>query len=79
VRQEATFGVDLEGLEATLARLGIGNTDRQELLVAIEDEGSDGPKVRRWLQRLQRGGIALGTGVTAEMAATEIAKLLGLS
>ena len=68
-------------LRDTLADMGVPGADLAELLDAIKRDDGLGEQTQGWLGRLAgkvgRGAITLGTGVTTEVLALEIAKALG--
>lgn len=78
----ATF--NLTRIEAGLEGLGIGREDARALLTALAADGTEpgdppGPETLTWLERLERGAISLGEGITVQAAIAVISNLLGLS
>jgi hypothetical protein len=73
----AGTSVNLEALRVALRGLGIHETEQEELVTAVREEGGRGPRANAWLGRLQSGAIQLGSGVTVATAADLLSKLLG--
>jgi|CZKG01.1.fsa_nt_gi hypothetical protein len=77
--QHVTTSIDIDALKVALGGLGIEEQEQQALVSAVREEGSQGPRAKAWLARLQSGAITLGSGITVTTAGALIGKVLGLS
>jgi hypothetical protein len=67
---------DEEALREKLEDLGLGDAERDEFVAAIKEEkGTDGPKAKNFIQRVQSGGVKLATSVTSAVAVQTLVAL----
>lgn len=63
-------------LREKLEELGLGDAERDEFLAVItEENGTDGPKARNFLQRVESHGIKLATSVSSAVTVQTLVAL----
>lgn len=68
---------DLATLLNAAAALGLGDEARQELARAVlTDEPQRQGKIKKFLAKVGEGAIAIGTGISADVAATQLMGLI---
>jgi hypothetical protein len=84
VTQTQNVSVAPEAMAELIEAFGIAARERDALLNALRTEGvfegrPAGPETRRWVDRLESGAIAIGSGVTVQTAVAAISSMLGLT
>ena len=75
-QQTSTVAIgDETALIAKLAELGLGESDRDEFVSALRDDGIDGPRATNFLARIRSGAISLAAGLTTDVAAEVLVSL----
>lgn len=80
VNQTQSTTIDTQAVRETADVFGISEQERNLLLSAIQkDGGIAGDETREWVDRLESGAIAVGTGVATQTAVAALLGVLGLS
>lgn len=80
---QVASSMTIRAVENALEALGVPGEERSLLLDALDreglpEDGTAGPDTGRWMERLEQGAVAVGTGVSVQTAVAVIGNLLGL-
>lgn len=79
VHQTQAVQINTTAVREAADVFGISETAREELVLAIEEDGGvAASKTAAWVERLKEGAIAVGSGVTTQTAVAALLGVLGL-